>query len=111
MVKYDYESGSEFPIHQEDNTWNPEHCLERRVVCSPYRDAQRPFLCLSWLGDPDPSGRLGFDLLVVTKVFDQCQSVCGFDGFDSINSRRSLALVLLRDLADGQRPGGFRFHE
>jgi hypothetical protein len=54
---------------------------------------------------------LGFDLLVVTKVFDQCQSVCGFDGFDSINSRRSLALVLLRDLADGQRPGGFRFHE
>src|ERR1700726_1063343 len=74
-------------------------------------DAQRPFLRLSWLGYPDSSGWLGFDLFVVTQMVDQRQSLRWFDGFDSIDSCGSLALVLLRDPAYCQRPGCLRFHE
>jgi len=38
MIEYDYDGGLVAPIHLEENTWNPEHRLERRVVCSPYRN-------------------------------------------------------------------------
>lgn len=75
------------------------------------KDASWPFLCLSWLGYPDSSGWLRCASFVVTKVFDQSHSLCWFDDLTSIDSSRSLALVLLRDPADCQRPGCLRFHE
>ena len=54
-----------------------------------------PFL--PWASDS--SGRLGFDLFMVTKVSDQRQTLCRFDGLDSIDSCCTFALVILRDSA------------
>lgn len=37
MIEWEENGGSGTPIHREENLWNSEHRLERRVVCSPDR--------------------------------------------------------------------------
>ena len=62
-------------------------------------NAEWPFLRLSWLGYPDPSGRLWFDGLVVAQALDHDKTLCRFDGFHAINASRAFSLVVLCHLS------------
>ena len=74
-------------------------------------DAEWPFLRLSWLGYPDPSGRLWFDGLVVAQALHHDETVCRFDGFHPINTSRAFSLVVLRHLSYRKGTGSLGFHQ
>ena len=66
---------------------------------NPYRDAERPFLALAWLGDVHPSDRLRSQPLPLLRVdaFTHGKALFGGNRFDPIYSGGFLALVVLRD--------------
>ena len=70
------------------------------------RNAKRPFLICSEFWYPDAPDRTG--LLTNFQVFCQVESLLWSQGFDSIDSRRSFSLVVLRDSSHCHQLGGFR---
>jgi len=64
------------------------------------RDAERTPLVFSWLGDPDPTGWSWSYPPGVAQGRYQEWAVFGANGFDAVNSRSALSLVVLRHPAD-----------
>jgi len=69
-------------------------------VCSPYRNPQRAlFRRIVRLGNPDAAHRL--DREIDAQDVNQGQALPGRQGFDPIDPRRFLALVVLGHAPDG----------
>jgi hypothetical protein len=112
VVEYHYDGGSAALIHQKENTWNPEHRLERRVVCSPYRHAKRALFLFPWLGYPDAPERFGLPLVCMPWMngFNHGQSFRRWDRFDTVHASGLLPLVVLCHSSYSKQSRRFGLH-